>query len=220
MKKKHKSDFLSGLLIALGCCLGLLLVAGTVVAGYVGVVKYQSHKVQARWAEDITTTDEDVLKSTEAKERFHLITSERTANFYLNITTNHNESFLMGEFEMDYVVKKDLVRGDTWVDVIYKVPENWLIRSARDYNVTFEEKLRNPPIQKRARADPTFYRGKDYPDTIPFDEIEITTDYVYQYIDTNETEYDFIVRAYESSEDFNIKTLTLIAPAGYSITKG
>lgn len=163
----------------------------------------------------------DAPLSTEAKERFHVVVPNKEMSFYINVSTNTNISYLLGMFKVSYAYKKDLTTpdGKQTADVIYYLPSNFYIKTAQDSNVSFEETVRHP-VQKEARRDPTFYKGKDYPESIPFDEIEITDDFVYSYVDTNETEYDFIVRVFEKSDDLNIVSVSLLTPTEYEIRTG
>lgn len=219
--KGFKKNFTSALGYYGAMFLVLLLVVSVVSFAIPYVQNWQRNKF---WGL-VTNTPSDANDnpiSTEAKERFHVVVPDKEMNFYINVSTNTNTSYLLGMFKVSYAYKKDLTtpEGKQIADVIYYLPNNFYIKTAKDSNVTFESKVRYPATQKEARRDPTFFKGKDYPDTIPFDEIEITDDFVYSYIDTNETEYDFIVRVFEKSDDLNIVSVSLLTPPEYEIRMG
>ncbi len=214
MKNKKEKVFKENFIRGLATAIGMMLVFGLSFGAYAYWQNTQSYTFEGAVVSGI---DDNSVKS-EAQERFHLITPERKANFYINVNTTDNESYNIGMFELDYVTKVNPEHPQEFiVDVIYKVPENWKITEASDENVGFKELLRNPPIQKEVRRDPTFYRGKDYSENIPFNEIEITTDFVYKYTDTNETEYNFIVRVREEGDEMNIANVELIVPEKYEV---
>lgn len=217
MKKiKLNKDFKKGIFQTLGMFLVFLIFTPIIIFG---IKAYNDWNIQRIFGEITNSDIDDNTVNSQARERFYLSTPLRNAEFFLEVETTDNKTWTLGKFEMDYKLVKDLGSGRKQVNVIYQVPVTWLIEEGIDFNVSAEFKMKNPPIETEARRDPTFYRGKDYPDIIPFEEIEITTDFVTQYIDTGETEYDFVIRVSEESDDFNIRELRLLTPEYVEVSK-
>lgn len=217
---KKATPFKTGFMTTAGVIIALIIFSGIVYAGYVQVANWQyRQRIQL-----VTTSSSSVTSNvvtSESHERFLLRTPDRKAEFFLNITTNDNQTYLLGKFVMDYKLAVHVGddSGQKFVDVLYYLPEDWLIKSATDFNISAEYKLKNPPIVKQERRDPIFYRGKDYPNSIPFDEIEITTDFVTQYTDVSETQYNFVIGVKETSPDFNIVNVDMLVPLNYSVQR-
>jgi len=206
---KINKDFKTGFLNGLGICLALVLCIGIVF----GVNNIIQSKVV--FGGQIKSKIDDNTVITEAEGKFYLETTDNVGRFGLTINTT-NGTYTIGNFELGYREKVEIsafarspndYEHKSVVDVVYKLPETWIISTGIDRDVEIEYK--NKTVQKRSRRDPTFYRGVDYPEEIPFDEIEITAEFISKYIDTNETEYYFFARVKESSDDFNINSMTI-----------
>jgi len=217
--KGFKKNFTSALGYYSAMLLVLLIVGSVLAFAIPFVQKWQTNKFPALMTNEDTSSN---TIATEAQQRFHVVVPNKEMNFYINVSTNTNTSYLLGMFRVTYAYKQDLTTPDkkTMADVIYYLPDIFYSNTSKDFNISFVEMVRHPAIQKEARRDPTFFRGKDYPESIPFDEIEITDDFVYSYLDTSETEYDFIVRVFEKSDKFNIISVSLLTPPEYEIRIG
>lgn len=217
---KLNKDFKQGFYWSLGIIATLVLLTSVVVGANAAISKNWVLVKRATITAVATSQVESNTVTSRANGRFLLTTPEKSAVLFLNVTTNLNKSYVMGAFELSYRTKEDIETGRKLVDVVYKVPENWLIENATDFNITAAFKMRHPAIKSVPRRDPRFFRGKDYPETIPFDEIEITTDFVNVYTDTNETEYNFIVDVLEKQNEFNIRSVEILIPHYETLVRG
>jgi len=212
---KEKSGFRSGFMVTLGIVVCLALVAGIVYGSIVGMQAWTIHQFNSRVISGIT----DNTVKTEAAANYKITTPNRTVEFFLTVNMSNNQTITIGKFEMDYrlVHPLDAPTGLTQLTVVYKTPETWFITNASDFNVSAEFKMRNPPRVERVHRDPVFYRGKDYPSNVPFNEIEVTTNQVEQYIDTNETVYYTRIRVSEDHALLNIKSVQIYTPPGITV---
>lgn len=134
------------------------------------------------------------------------------SSFNISVLLTNNETIFLGDFAFVLREIEEIRphgRSDQYENYIdYLIPEYWNSSQVLTDTVTVKELKRNP-VRSKIANEPLFIRGVDYPEYIPFDEIEIQVDLVRYYTDVDETEYIAWVRVSEVEEDFDIKSIII-----------
>lgn len=218
---KNKNLFKEGFKYYIGAGVALLLLLTVVFGANAAVVNLTPYRMAGGRLYVVSDYGPIVAGSgvQESYNRMMLICPNGTATtFYVDINTSRGE-FQIGEFGLDYRRRTiDLgARGShEATEALYYLPKEWITKSATEVT-QYKELKRNPDKRQIVRGDPTFYRGKDYPDSIPFDEIELTVDAVYRYTDTEETGYNFVFRVKTGEKNLFMNTTSVIVPTNCTL---
>src|SRR3990167_3351005 len=144
MVNKKQSKFREGFVNGMGQTIGMILVAiiilGIVGGGVYAYNYYQyTKKVQALNSVRVSNVGVDI--QTRAEGRFLLTSPKKDAHFFMSVNTT-NQEYIYGPFKLNYRQKFDIQSGQTVIDVIYYLPENWDTLNATDIDVQAELKTR------------------------------------------------------------------------------
>ena len=192
-----------------GALLAIIVVVGLFIGTTTAIGNYTNYRLVGLSLVKLggNINNEDL---SESYSRIEMICPKgENAEFFAEVKTNER-NYELGLFKLDYR-RRTVDLGDRQFDAteaIYYLPESWITKEEAE-GTTYEEKIRNPNARNTIRGDPTFFRGKDYPQSIPFQEIELTVDAVYFYKDTEEVGYNFIFRIMEDQEPLNIQEVNI-----------